>query len=115
MFEFRRDATQLPGGEVAPYSDGAPSGEHVRPDLVAATPLLSGDICPDRHALLEPGAVLDQIAILRDEGNAARFGTDAHVPVGPPPASPRAPSASSSPIPATPDAKSGTGSAKTKC
>jgi len=38
---------------------------------------VSGDIRPDRHALLELDALLDQIAILRDEGNAARFGTDA--------------------------------------
>jgi len=28
---------------------------------------VSGDTRPDRHALLEPDALLDQIAILRDE------------------------------------------------
>jgi hypothetical protein len=38
---------------------------------------VSGDIRPDRHALLELDALLSQIAILRDEGNAARFDTDA--------------------------------------
>ena len=38
---------------------------------------MSGDIRADRHALLELDAVLDQIAILRDEGNAARFDNDA--------------------------------------
>ncbi len=38
---------------------------------------MSGDIRPDRHALLELDALPDQIAILRDEGSAARFGTDA--------------------------------------
>jgi len=38
---------------------------------------VSGDIRPDRHALPELDALLDQIALLRDEGNAARFGTDA--------------------------------------
>lgn len=38
---------------------------------------MNGDIRPDRHALLELDALLDQIAILRDEGNATRFDTDA--------------------------------------
>jgi hypothetical protein len=38
---------------------------------------VSGDIRPDRHALLELDALLEQIAVLRDEGNAARFDTDA--------------------------------------
>ena len=37
---------------------------------------MSGDIHPDRHALLELDALLDQIALPRDEGNAARFGKD---------------------------------------
>ncbi len=38
---------------------------------------MSGDIRPDRHALLELGALLSQVAILRDEGSTARFDTDA--------------------------------------
>jgi hypothetical protein len=38
---------------------------------------VSGDIRPDRHALLELDALLGQIAMLRDEGDAARFGKDA--------------------------------------
>ena len=38
---------------------------------------MNGDIRPDRHALLELDALLDQIVILRDEGNATRFDTDA--------------------------------------
>jgi hypothetical protein len=37
---------------------------------------VSGDTRPDRHALLELDALLDQIAILRDEGNPARFDND---------------------------------------
>jgi hypothetical protein len=37
---------------------------------------VSGDIRPDRHALLELDALLGQIAILSDEGDAARFGKD---------------------------------------
>jgi len=37
---------------------------------------VSGDIHPGRHALLELGALLDQIALLRDEGNDARFDED---------------------------------------
>jgi hypothetical protein len=37
---------------------------------------VSGDTRPDRHALLELDALLDQIAILRDEGNPARFDKD---------------------------------------
>ena len=37
---------------------------------------MSGDTRPDRHALLELDALLDQIAILRDEGNPARFDND---------------------------------------
>jgi hypothetical protein len=39
MFEFQRDAAGLLGAEVALYSDGALSNEHVSPDLVTATPL----------------------------------------------------------------------------
>jgi hypothetical protein len=39
MFEFQRDATALLGAEVALYSDGALTNEHVSPDLVTATPL----------------------------------------------------------------------------
>ncbi len=39
MFEFQRDATGLLGAEVALYSDGALSNEHVSPDLVTATRL----------------------------------------------------------------------------
>jgi len=39
MFEFQRDATGMLGAEVALYSDGALSNEHVSPDLVTATPL----------------------------------------------------------------------------
>ena len=31
---------------------------------------------PDRHALLELEAILDQIRVLRDEGDAERFITD---------------------------------------
>lgn len=38
---------------------------------------MSGDIRPDRHALLELDALLAQITALRDEGDAARFGQDA--------------------------------------
>lgn len=38
---------------------------------------MSDDIRPDRHALLELDALLSQIAILRDEGNATRFDKDA--------------------------------------
>jgi len=38
---------------------------------------VTGDLRPDRHALLELGALLDQLAILRDEGDAARFDADA--------------------------------------
>lgn len=34
---------------------------------------MSGDTRPDRHALLEFDALLEQIAALRDEGDAARF------------------------------------------
>ncbi|HEX9516595.1 MAG TPA: hypothetical protein VF940_10515 [Streptosporangiaceae bacterium] len=37
---------------------------------------MSGDTRPDRHALLELDALLDQIAILRDEANPARFDND---------------------------------------
>jgi len=37
---------------------------------------VSGDTRPDRHALLELDALLDQIAILRDEANPARFDND---------------------------------------
>ena len=39
MFEFQRAATGLLGAEVALYSDGALSNEHVSADLAAATPL----------------------------------------------------------------------------
>ncbi len=39
MFEFQRDATELLGGEIALYSDGALANEHVSPDLITATPL----------------------------------------------------------------------------
>jgi hypothetical protein len=39
MFEFQREATDLLGAEVALYSDGALSNEHVSPDLITATPL----------------------------------------------------------------------------
>jgi hypothetical protein len=38
---------------------------------------VSGDIRPGRHALLELDALLEQVAILRDEGDAARFDKDA--------------------------------------
>ena len=38
---------------------------------------MTGDIRPDRHALLELEALLDEIAALRDEGNAERFDHDA--------------------------------------
>jgi hypothetical protein len=38
---------------------------------------VSGDVRPDRHALLELDALLSQIAVLRGEGNAARFDADA--------------------------------------
>jgi hypothetical protein len=38
---------------------------------------VTGDIRPDRHALLELDALLAEIAILRDEGDAARSGQDA--------------------------------------
>lgn len=38
---------------------------------------MSGEIRPDRHALLELDALLAQIAALRDEGDAARFDGDA--------------------------------------
>jgi hypothetical protein len=37
---------------------------------------VSGDIRPDRHALLELDALLHQIGALRDEGDADRFGKD---------------------------------------
>ena len=37
---------------------------------------MSGDTRPDRHALLDLDALLDQIAILRDEGNPVRFDND---------------------------------------
>jgi len=37
---------------------------------------VSGEIRPDRHALLELDALLEQITILRDEGDAARFDKD---------------------------------------
>ena len=37
---------------------------------------MSGEIRPDRHALLELGALLHQIAVLRDEGDTTRFDTD---------------------------------------
>jgi hypothetical protein len=35
-----------------------------------------GDLRPDRHALLELDALLHEIAVLRDEGGAARFSDD---------------------------------------
>jgi hypothetical protein len=38
---------------------------------------VSPDARPDRHALLELQALLDQIAALRGEGDAARFTADA--------------------------------------
>lgn len=34
---------------------------------------MSGDVRPDRHALLELDALLNQIVALREEGDAARF------------------------------------------
>lgn len=37
---------------------------------------MSSDTRPDRHALPELGALLNQITLLRDEGNAARSGKD---------------------------------------
>jgi hypothetical protein len=37
---------------------------------------VSTDTRPDRHALLELDALLDQITLLRDEGDAARFDKD---------------------------------------
>ncbi len=37
---------------------------------------MTGDTRPDRHALLELGALLDQVALLRDEGDTARFDKD---------------------------------------
>jgi hypothetical protein len=37
---------------------------------------VSGDVRPDRHALLELDALLGQIAELRDEGDADRFDKD---------------------------------------
>jgi hypothetical protein len=39
MFEFQRAATDLLGAEVALYSDGALTNDHVSPDLAAASPL----------------------------------------------------------------------------
>ena len=38
---------------------------------------MNADLRPDRHALLELGALLKEIATLRAEGNAARFNDDA--------------------------------------
>lgn len=38
---------------------------------------MSPDARPDRHALLELQALLGQIAALRNEGDAARFSSDA--------------------------------------
>jgi hypothetical protein len=38
---------------------------------------VSGDARPDRHALLELDALLQETAALRDEGDAGRFGKDA--------------------------------------
>jgi uncharacterized protein with HEPN domain len=38
---------------------------------------VSEDIRPDRHALLELDALLHEIAVLRDDGDASRFGKDA--------------------------------------
>jgi hypothetical protein len=38
---------------------------------------VSGDVRPDRHALLELDALLHEVATLRDDGNADRFGKDA--------------------------------------
>ena len=37
---------------------------------------MTDDARPDRHALLELQALLDQVAILRSEGDADRFTTD---------------------------------------
>ena len=37
---------------------------------------MTGELRPDRHALLELAALLNQIAGLRDEGGAARFDAD---------------------------------------
>lgn len=37
---------------------------------------MNGDIRADRHALLELDALLEQIAALRDDGDAARFDND---------------------------------------
>lgn len=39
MFEFQRDATDLLGGEITLYSDGALGNDHVSPDLRAASAL----------------------------------------------------------------------------
>jgi hypothetical protein len=39
MFEFQRAAAGLLGAEVALYSDGALTNEHVSTDLAAAAPL----------------------------------------------------------------------------
>ena len=37
---------------------------------------MTGELRPDRHSLLELAALLDQIAAMRDEGDAARFYAD---------------------------------------
>lgn len=39
MFEFQRDATDLLGAEVALFSEGALTNDHVSPDLRAASAL----------------------------------------------------------------------------
>ena len=38
MFEFQRAAASLLGADIALYSDGALSNDHVSPDLAAAAP-----------------------------------------------------------------------------
>lgn len=39
MFEFQRDATDLLGADVALFSEGALTNDHVSPDLRAASAL----------------------------------------------------------------------------
>jgi hypothetical protein len=76
MFEAQRAATRLLGAEVALHSDRALANEHVSPDLADATPLWAARSARTGTRCSNPGALLGQITVLRDEGDAARFGQD---------------------------------------
>ena len=76
MFEFQRDATELAGrrGSTVLRRRAGQRARQPRPGHRHAA--VSSDTRPDRHALLELDALLDQVILLRDEGDAARFDKD---------------------------------------